>query len=93
MTNLQKILQKPTQNNLKAHPSGALFLSKIMKHLVITLGDPLGIGPEVTKKALKALKKQKNTKITLIPCEGCVYDRTCSTFSFQDGQGRSSCFL
>ena len=66
MTNLQKILQKPTQNNLKAHPSGALFLSKIMKHLVITLGDPLGIGPEVTKKALKALKKQKNTKITLI---------------------------
>ena len=37
-----------------------------MKHLVITLGDPLGIGPEVTKKALKAFKKPKNTLITLI---------------------------
>lgn len=37
-----------------------------MKHLVITLGDPLGIGPEVTKKALKALKRPANTQITLI---------------------------
>jgi len=37
-----------------------------MKHLVITLGDPLGIGPEITKKALKKFKKPKDTKITLI---------------------------
>lgn len=37
-----------------------------MKHLIISLGDPLGIGPEVTKKALKALKRPANTKITLI---------------------------
>lgn len=37
-----------------------------MKHLIITLGDPLGIGPEVTKKALRALKKPSNTQITLI---------------------------
>lgn len=37
-----------------------------MKHLVITLGDPLGIGPEVTKKALKKFTKKKDTKITLI---------------------------
>jgi len=37
-----------------------------MKHLVITLGDPLGIGPEVTKKALKKFKKPKGIKITLI---------------------------
>ncbi|MCR5504243.1 MAG: 4-hydroxythreonine-4-phosphate dehydrogenase PdxA [Elusimicrobiaceae bacterium] len=37
-----------------------------MKHLVITLGDPLGIGPEITKKALKKFKKLKDTKITLI---------------------------
>ena len=37
-----------------------------MKHLVITLGDPLGIGPEVTKKALKVLKHPANTQITLI---------------------------
>ena len=37
-----------------------------MKHLIITLGDPLGIGPEVTKKALKAFKKPINTQITLI---------------------------
>lgn len=37
-----------------------------MKHLVITLGDPLGIGPEITKKALKKFKKQKGIKITLI---------------------------
>ncbi len=71
MTNLQKIqkqkLKKPKQNSfLKAHPRGALFLSKIMKHLVITLGDPLGIGPEVTKKALSAFKKQRNTQITVI---------------------------
>ena len=37
-----------------------------MKHLVISLGDPFGIGPEVTKKALKALKRPSNTQITLI---------------------------
>ena len=37
-----------------------------MKHLIITLGDPLGIGPEVTKKALKKFKKPKGTKITLV---------------------------
>lgn len=37
-----------------------------MKHLVITLGDPLGIGPEITRKALKKFKKPKDTKITLI---------------------------
>ena len=37
-----------------------------MKHLIITLGDPLGIGPEVTKKALKTFKKPANTRITLI---------------------------
>lgn len=37
-----------------------------MKHLIITLGDPLGIGPEVTKKALKKFNKTKDTKITLI---------------------------
>lgn len=37
-----------------------------MKHLVITLGDPLGIGPEVAKKALKAFKKPKNIQITLV---------------------------
>lgn len=37
-----------------------------MKHLIITLGDPLGIGPEVTKKALKVFKKSTNTQITLI---------------------------
>jgi len=37
-----------------------------MKHLVITLGDPLGIGPEVTKKALKKFKKPTGTKITLL---------------------------
>ena len=37
-----------------------------MKHLVIILGDPLGIGPEVTRKALKALKRPANTQITLI---------------------------
>ncbi|MBO4707515.1 MAG: 4-hydroxythreonine-4-phosphate dehydrogenase PdxA [Elusimicrobiaceae bacterium] len=37
-----------------------------MKHLIITLGDPLGIGPEVTKKALKVFKKPANTQITLI---------------------------
>lgn len=37
-----------------------------MKHLIITLGDPIGIGPEVTKKALKAIKKPNNIKITLI---------------------------
>ena len=37
-----------------------------MKHLIITLGDPLGIGPEVTKKALKKFKKPNGTKITLI---------------------------
>ena len=37
-----------------------------MKHLVITLGDPLGIGPEVTKKALKKFKKGKGVKITLL---------------------------
>ena len=42
------------------------FYVKIMKHLIISLGDPLGIGPEVTKKALKALKRPANTKITLI---------------------------
>lgn len=67
MTNLQKKLQKQKQNSfLKAHPRGALFLSKNMKHLIITLGDPMGIGPEVTKKALKAFKKTNNIKITLI---------------------------
>ncbi len=37
-----------------------------MRHLVITSGDPLGIGPEVTKKALAKLKKSKNIKITLL---------------------------
>ena len=37
-----------------------------MKHLVITLGDPLGIGPEVAKKALKKFKKTKDIKITLL---------------------------
>ena len=37
-----------------------------MKHLVITLGDPLGIGPEVTKKALAEFKKPKDVKITLL---------------------------
>ncbi len=37
-----------------------------MKHLIITLGDPLGIGPEVTKKALKKFKKPMGTRITLI---------------------------
>ena len=74
MTNLQKKLLKPTQNNLKAHPRGALFLCKNMKHLVITLGDPLGIGPEVTKKALSNFKKPKNTQITLIgeSAAGCT---------------------
>ena len=38
----------------------------MMKHLVITLGDPLGIGPEVTKKALRKFKKTKGTQVTLI---------------------------
>ncbi len=42
------------------------FYAKNMKHLIITLGDPLGIGPEVTKKALKKFIKTKDTKITLI---------------------------
>ncbi len=37
-----------------------------MKHLIITLGDPLGIGPEVTRKALKVFKKPKNTYLTLV---------------------------
>ena len=37
-----------------------------MKHLIITLGDPLGIGPEVTKKVLQKIKKSKSTKITLL---------------------------
>ncbi len=66
MNRKKQKLQKPKQNNLKARPSGALFLCKNMKHLIITLGDPLGIGPEVTKKALKKFKKTKGTKITLI---------------------------
>lgn len=37
-----------------------------MKHLVITLGDPLGVGLEVTKKALNKFKKPKDVKITLL---------------------------
>ncbi|MDR0646503.1 MAG: 4-hydroxythreonine-4-phosphate dehydrogenase PdxA [Elusimicrobiota bacterium] len=36
-----------------------------MKRIIITAGDPLGIGPEVTVKALKELRN-KNVKITVI---------------------------
>jgi len=36
-----------------------------MKHLIITAGDPLGIGPEITVKALKKLKN-KTAAVTVI---------------------------
>jgi 4-hydroxythreonine-4-phosphate dehydrogenase len=43
------------------------------KHIIITAGDPLGIGPEVLVKALKRLKNKK-AKITVIGDRGSLLD-------------------